>query len=65
MSDLDRANNFDSYSHPKMHQSNISKSRFLSGAQCKKKLYFDVFRKELKPEVSLQQQALFDTGQVS
>jgi hypothetical protein len=40
----------------------ISKSRFVSGTQCQKKLYFDVFRKELKPKVSEQQQALFDTG---
>jgi hypothetical protein len=40
----------------------ISKSRFVSGAQCEKKLYFDLFRKELKPPVSAQQQALFNTG---
>ena len=41
---------------------NLSKSRFLSGNQCEKKLYFDVYRKELRPAVSPQQQALFDTG---
>ncbi len=40
----------------------LSKSRFLSGNQCSKKLYFDVFRKELKPQVNEQQQALFDSG---
>ena len=40
----------------------ISKSRFVSGAQCEKKLYFDLYRKDLKPPVSAQQQALFDTG---
>jgi hypothetical protein len=41
----------------------LSKSRFLSGNQCSKKLYFDVFRKELKPQASEQQQALFDAGE--
>ncbi len=41
---------------------NLSKSRFVSGTQCEKKLFFDVFRKDLKPPVSEQQQALFDTG---
>lgn len=40
----------------------LSKSRFLSGNQCSKKLYFDVFRKELKPQANEQQQALFDSG---
>ena len=40
----------------------LSKSRFLSGSQCEKKLFFDVFRKELKPAVTEQQQALFDSG---
>lgn len=40
----------------------LSKSRFLSGSQCEKKLYFDVYRKELKPVVSSAQQQLFDTG---
>jgi hypothetical protein len=40
----------------------LSKSRFVSGNQCEKKLYFDVFRKELRPPVSEQQKALFDTG---
>lgn len=40
----------------------LTKSRFISGTQCAKKLYFDVFQKNLKPETSAQQQALFDTG---
>lgn len=40
----------------------LSKSRFLSGSQCEKKLFFDVFRKELRPPVTEQQQALFNTG---
>jgi predicted RecB family nuclease len=40
----------------------ISKSRFVSGAQCQKKLYFDLFRKDLKSPVTPQQQALFNTG---
>jgi hypothetical protein len=42
----------------------LSKSRFVSGTQCEKKLYFDFFRKDLKPEVTPQQQALFDTGHI-
>lgn len=41
---------------------NISKSRFLSGNQCEKKLYFDVNAKHLKPSVSDDQQAIFDKG---
>ncbi len=40
----------------------LSKSRFLSGSQCEKKLFFDIFRKELKPPITEQQQALFNTG---
>ena len=40
----------------------LSKSRFVSGAQCEKKLYFDLFRKDLKPPVTAQQQKLFDSG---
>ena len=40
----------------------LSKSRFVSGNQCEKKLYFDVYRKELRRPVSPEQQALFDTG---
>ena len=40
----------------------ISKSRFVSGVQCEKKLYFDLFRGDLKPTISDQQKALFETG---
>lgn len=42
----------------------ISKSRFVSGMQCEKKLFFDIYRKDLKPVVSEQQEALFSTGNV-
>ena len=42
----------------------ISKSRFVSGIQCSKKLYFDIYRKDLKPEISEQQELLFSTGNV-
>ena len=41
---------------------NISKSKFLSGVQCEKKLFFDTHRRELKPPVSPEQQASFDVG---
>jgi hypothetical protein len=41
---------------------NISKSKFLSGVQCEKKLFFDTHRRELKPPVSPEQQASFDMG---
>ena len=41
---------------------NISKSRFISGVQCEKKLFYDVFRNDLKPELTADQQRLFDTG---
>jgi hypothetical protein len=40
----------------------LSKSRFVSGAQCAKKLYFERFRKELKPAITQRQQAIFDQG---
>lgn len=40
----------------------ISKSRFVSGIQCSKKVYFDIFRKDLKPKISDQQELLFSTG---
>jgi hypothetical protein len=42
----------------------ISKSRFVSGIQCTKKLYFDINRKDLKPAISEQQELLFSTGHV-
>lgn len=40
----------------------LSKSRFVSGNQCEKKLYFDLYRRDLKPEITEEQQALFNTG---
>ena len=40
----------------------ISKSRFLSGVQCEKKLYYDLYRKDLKPPISEQQEELFSSG---
>jgi hypothetical protein len=40
----------------------ISKSRFVSGLQCKKKLFFDVNRKELKQEPTPEQTGLFTRG---
>jgi hypothetical protein len=40
----------------------LSKSKFVSGNQCSKKLYFDFYRKDLKPEITDDQQARFDTG---
>jgi len=40
----------------------ISKSRFVSGIQCSKKLFFDIYRKDLKPIISEQQELLFSTG---
>jgi hypothetical protein len=40
----------------------ISKSRFVSGVQCSKKIYFDYFRKDLKPPVSESTQQIFDLG---
>ncbi len=40
----------------------ISKSKFVSGSQCLKKLHFDFYRKDLKSEVTTEQQARFDAG---
>jgi len=40
----------------------ISKSRYVSGVQCEKKLYYDLFRKDLKLPISEQQQELFSSG---
>ncbi|MDZ7848136.1 MAG: DUF2779 domain-containing protein [Owenweeksia sp.] len=40
----------------------ISKSRYLSGYQCLKKLYLEKYHPDLKPEVSLAQQAIFEQG---
>ncbi|AZI32985.1 DUF2779 domain-containing protein [Kaistella carnis] len=41
---------------------NLSKSRFVSGIQCDKKLWFDFYRKDLKPQIDDQTQAVFDLG---
>lgn len=40
----------------------ISKSRFVSGIQCSKKIYFEYFRKDLKLPVSAATQQIFDLG---
>ncbi|MCZ2084350.1 MAG: DUF2779 domain-containing protein [Flavobacteriales bacterium] len=40
----------------------LSKSRFLSGIQCHKKLWFDYYRKDLKLPTDDQTQAVFDLG---
>lgn len=40
----------------------LSKSRFLSGIQCHKKLWFDFYRKDLKLPTDEQTQAVFDLG---
>ena len=40
----------------------LSKSRFISGCQCEKKLFFDTYRRDLKPPTPEAKQAVFDTG---
>jgi hypothetical protein len=40
----------------------LSKSRFVSGVQCEKKLYFDIFRRDLKPPLTAEQERLFSSG---
>lgn len=40
----------------------LSKSRFVSGVQCEKKLYFDIFRKDLKPPLTAEQERIFSSG---
>lgn len=42
--------------------STISKSRFVSGMQCEKKLFFDVYRKDLKPALTEEQKNVFNIG---
>ena len=42
----------------------LSKSRFVSGVQCSKKLFLDMNRKYLKPAITASQQAIFDQGHV-
>lgn len=40
----------------------LSKSRFMSGLQCHKRLYLECFHPDLAEPISEQQQAVFDTG---
>ena len=40
----------------------LSKSRFLAGLQCHLRLWYQCYDRDLAPEVSLSQQAIFDTG---
>ena len=40
----------------------LSKSRFIAGLQCHKRLFFECFNRELADEVTEQQQAIFDSG---
>lgn len=40
----------------------LSKSRFVSGIQCEKKLWFDYYRKDLKLPTDERTQAVFDLG---
>jgi hypothetical protein len=40
----------------------LSKSSFIKGMQCQKALYLDKYHKELKDEISTQQEAIFSQG---
>ena len=40
----------------------LSKSRFIAGLRCHKRLYLECYRRELADEVTEQQQAIFDSG---
>ncbi len=40
----------------------LSKSRFMAGLQCHKRLYLECYNRDLADEVSAAQQAIFDTG---
>ena len=40
----------------------ISKSRFISGVQCHKKIWFDYYRKDLRLPIDSAQQRVFDLG---
>jgi len=40
----------------------LSKSKYLSGLQCVKKLWLEIHKPELIPEVSPAQQKIFDQG---
>jgi len=40
----------------------LSKSRFISGLQCHKRLYLECYERDLADEITEQQQAIFDSG---
>ena len=40
----------------------LSKSRFMSGLQCHKRLYLECFHRDLADPISEQQQHIFDSG---
>ena len=40
----------------------LSKSRFLSGLQCHKRLYYECFHRDLADPIDVAQQAIFDAG---
>lgn len=40
----------------------LSKTRFIGGLQCLKRLYLEAYHRELMPPVGMAQQALFDSG---
>ena len=46
----------------KQRKVNLSKSKYLAGLQCLKRLYLQCYQPELAGEVDEQQQALFDQG---
>jgi hypothetical protein len=46
----------------KRKTSMLSKTRFLSGLQCPLRLWYQCYRRDLATEISLAQQAIFDSG---
>jgi predicted RecB family nuclease len=46
----------------KQRKTNLSKSKYLAGLQCLKRLYLQCYHPELAGEIDEQQQALFDQG---
>ena len=40
----------------------LSKSRFMAGLQCLKRLYLECYERELADPIDERQQAIFDTG---
>ncbi len=40
----------------------LSKSRFMAGLQCPKRLYLECYHRDLADQVNVRQQALFDMG---